>query len=408
VRLLRITNNYPVYLERFYGSRSSLRNQPYSVQYRELVDDCFGWADFWTKAFGKLNYEVWEPVCNAEPQQKTWAREHGVKYDEDNWPLEITEAQVRYFKPDILFVHDYYTFSRHFLENLRHTCPSIRLIMGWCGAPYSDPDVFRAYNVVLSNIISLAEHFRQNGHRCELVRHAFEPRILDRIRRNSKKIIAFSFVGSIVKMDKFHREREKLLGYLVRHSKLEIWSDIQVPPIEEYRELMKLKRIDAIVRWAKEVPGSKYILKLLPQLKSIGNTSSPDISNYIAFEIAKVARRGLYGLEMYQAIHDSLVTFNNHIDISTQYANNMRLFEATGAGACLLTDWKKDLGDLFEPDVEVATYQSAAEAAEKAEFLLTHENVRREIAERGKRRTLREHTFDLRAIELDAMIKKWI
>ena len=123
VRLLRITNNYPGYLEKFYATRPWLKEQPYGEQYRALMDDCFGWADFWTQAFGKLGYEVWEPVCNAESQQKAWAREHGVTYDEENWLLGIAEAQVRHFRPDILFVNDYYTFRRAFLENLRSGCP---------------------------------------------------------------------------------------------------------------------------------------------------------------------------------------------------------------------------------------------------------------------------------------------
>ena len=44
----------------------------------------------------------------------------------------------------------------------------------------------------------------------------------------------------------------------------------------------------------------------------------------------------------------------------------MRLFEATGSGACLVTDWKENLGELFEPDVEVVTYRSVAECVKKS------------------------------------------
>ena len=48
----------------------------------------------------------------------------------------------------------------------------------------------------------------------------------------------------------------------------------------------------------------------------------------------------------------------------------MRLFEATGAGACLITDRKVNLPAMFEPDVEVVTYSSVEECSEKVRYLL--------------------------------------
>jgi len=84
----------------------------------------------------------------------------------------------------------------------------------------------------------------------------------------------------------------------------------------------------------------------------------------------------------------------------------MRLYEATGAGSCLLTDAKLNLSELFEPDVEVVTYDSADDCAVKVKYLLDHEDERRAIAEAGQRRTLRDHTFDNRAVRLDEIIKR--
>ena len=42
-------------------------------------------------------------------------------------------------------------------------------------------------------------------------------------------------------------------------------------------------------------------------------------------------------------------SLNRHIDVAEGYANNMRLFEATGVGALLLTEAAPNLADLFEP-----------------------------------------------------------
>ncbi len=83
----------------------------------------------------------------------------------------------------------------------------------------------------------------------------------------------------------------------------------------------------------------------------------------------------------------------------------MRLFETTGVGACLLTDWKENLSELFEPDAEVLTYRSAEECVEKVNYILEHEEERRSIAAAGQLRTLREHTFDNRAARIDEIIR---
>lgn len=73
-------------------------------------------------------------------------------------------------------------------------------------------------------------------------------------------------------------------------------------------------------------------------------------------------------------------------------------------GACLLTDWKDNLPNLFEPDIEVVTYRSAEECIEKVRYLLEHEADRQAIAAAGQRRTLREHTYYHRVERLTEII----
>ncbi len=111
---------------------------------------------------------------------------------------------------------------------------------------------------------------------------------------------------------------------------------------------------------------------------------------------------------MYQTLHDSRLTLNTHIDIALDNASNMRLFEATGVGTCLLTERQPDLAELFEPDVEVATYSSPPEAVEKARYLLDHDDVRRSIADAGQARVQRDHTFAQRAQWMDQLFRSLI
>lgn len=114
---------------------------------------------------------------------------------------------------------------------------------------------------------------------------------------------------------------------------------------------------------------------------------------------------GIYGLRMYQTIRDSQVTLNIHADSSDRYASNMRLFEVTGAGGCLLTDWKPNLGEIFQIDEEVVSFRSAGECVEKARWLLEHPVEAAAIARAGQKRTLNEHTYINRAQQLRDILR---
>jgi spore maturation protein CgeB len=51
------------------------------------------------------------------------------------------------------------------------------------------------------------------------------------------------------------------------------------------------------------------------------------------------------------------------------------------------------------------SYKSADECIEKVDYLLANEDARRAIATAGQRRTLRDHSFDNRAVQLDQIIQ---
>ena len=116
-------------------------------------------------------------------------------------------------------------------------------------------------------------------------------------------------------------------------------------------------------------------------------------------------RPPLYGLPMYRALRSARVGLNVHGDVTPRYAGNMRLFECTGIGTCLLTDWKENLSELFEPDAEVAAFRSVDECAEKLAWLLSNDEARAGIAAAGRRRVLASHTFAHRAAEIDELVR---
>jgi len=115
-----------------------------------------------------------------------------------------------------------------------------------------------------------------------------------------------------------------------------------------------------------------------------------------------------WGADMYRILHDSRVTLNHHIDIAGPYANNLRLFEATGMGTMPITDWKINLHEMFEPGIEVVAYRTPQECVRLARYYSEHEDEREAIARAGQQRTLREHTYHHRMRELVEIVGRYL
>src|SRR5260370_735223 len=81
-------------------------------------------------------------------------------------------------------------------------------------------------------------------------------------------------------------------------------------------------------------------------------------------------------------------------------AGNMRLFEATGVGAFLLTDFKDNLDTLFAPDGEVAVWRSIDDCLAGIDRYLGDQAARTAIASAGQEKTMAQHTYRHRATEI--------
>jgi spore maturation protein CgeB len=79
-----------------------------------------------------------------------------------------------------------------------------------------------------------------------------------------------------------------------------------------------------------------------------------------------------------------------------------RVFEAAGAGACLMTDHWEGIELFLEPDREVIVARSGAEVAERLGSL-DLEQARR-LGSAAQRRIQAEHTYDHRAAQVEALL----
>lgn len=83
-----------------------------------------------------------------------------------------------------------------------------------------------------------------------------------------------------------------------------------------------------------------------------------------------------------------------------------RVFEAAGAGACLITDAWTGVETFFEPGREILVAHNAEEIV--AHLRHTSATRAREIAQAMLARARREHTYALRAAQVDAILRQAI
>ena len=85
------------------------------------------------------------------------------------------------------------------------------------------------------------------------------------------------------------------------------------------------------------------------------------------------------------------------------YSPATRVFEAAGAGACILTDTWKGIEKFLEPDREVLVSASGREVTDHLASL-TPERARR-IGRAARRRVLAEHTYEQRAEQVERVLE---
>ena len=74
--------------------------------------------------------------------------------------------------------------------------------------------------------------------------------------------------------------------------------------------------------------------------------------------------------------------------------------KSPGCGGFLLTEYTEDIERYFIPDKEVVLYHSIEELLEKIEYYLHHDEEREMIRKAGQQRTLKEHTYEQRFIQI--------
>lgn len=402
-RFVKITTFYRNYLKYYYSKNKDITDKSYAEQYDHLMHDSFGWADFYKKNFKKLGVEAHEIIGNAEHLQNTWAKEHNI----NKTGLDIVFAQIQTIKPDVVFIQDPVSFDSSWVKMLKENIPSIKIIIGSFCSPFnaSQLELFKNFDFMITCARYFVDSFMAAGIKTYHLNHAFEESILEKIPSDNSGFNSdLIFIGSLIASNDMHDFRtsviEKLLNADINftlHSKL----DHDAP-------LMLLaKKIGYINTKMFRVLGFNKFINTNPYLKKFSLLNELPRNPKYSDKLISKAQEPLFGIEMYKALSESKCTLNIHGGVGdAKFAANMRLFEVTGVGSCLVTDWKENLHELFVPDEEVVTFKTADECIEKVTWLVDNPDERLKIAKAGQKKTLKDHTFEIRVKHLDEIIRK--
>lgn len=94
-------------------------------------------------------------------------------------------------------------------------------------------------------------------------------------------------------------------------------------------------------------------------------------------------------------------------DAAPQIRKSMsaRMYTAVGCGAFYMCQHVDGIEDILEPDKEIVTFRDEDEMVDKIRFYLKNDSLRRQIADAGKMRVLKEHTYKIRTEQMLKIIE---
>ena len=373
IRFLRFSSIYKNYYPIIY-SKYILDHQhlDYAAHYKKFMNLKIAEFDSYKTNLESLGgFNCMEVIGNNEKLQKKWAEENNINYPAYNWKKEIAIAQIKYFRPHILMVGGF-IFTPEERAQLKKKY-DIKLLLAWDGTLYTDPKKFLDIDLLLTCIVDIKRKYQRIGKNTVVLPFSFEKNVLKSIDVNKKREV--SFCGSL--FYKYHKKRAQNLQYLIQNG----------VPINLFIGNIKTGNY----------PFSKSILRELVKARF-------DFAK-ILYQFQKINQGVIFGRYMFQLLAQSKITLNFHGDNVLQ-AGNMRLIEATGSGACLVTDWKSNIVNYFESDKEIVTFKSKEEALEKIQYLLENEKEREKIAYLGQQKTFTHYSGKKRMEILKSILLK--
>jgi spore maturation protein CgeB len=362
MKLLIVDALYQQNLARFFAANPEIARCSYDRQLAAVTRDSGVCAAWWlVRELNLIPGASAVPViANAELLQRAWAREAKIDPLDGDWFHDILLHQISLLRPEVLVVFPASIIRPGFVRMARSQCPTLQCAVAWDGVGACSEVLVEEYDVILSCLAHVTGFYRARGKASSTLATGFDPSVKDQLH-NVQPQYDTVFVGSL-RGDAIYAERFRLLLETSRRRHIDLW-------------------LSNFPDWQ---PWSRMQVGLLRRLQW---RRFKEI-----WELGKRNKGSRFGKEMFQILGQARICLNQHGNTGGDSAGNRRLWEATGVGTCLLTDWRPNLHELFRIDEEIVTYRGADECVEKIDYLLSHEDHRRRIAEAGMKRTHKDYS----------------
>ncbi|MEY2793960.1 MAG: hypothetical protein RJA76_1952, partial [Bacteroidota bacterium] len=260
-------------------------------------------------------------------------------------------------------------------SDIRQIAPKNCFIMAWDGFVKPLVQKNKSYDLILTCLDAIQYTYQKIGTASEILHFAFDPRVLDFVDTHKSETCTFS--GSISP---------------VHQSRLDFLYQLTQAPIDFK---LYLGNYDTGYN-----PFSRTILREIIQNKNFKNLLK-------VYQLQQDNHKGGWGLDMYKILARSVSTLNFHGD-EVAKACNIRLFEATGLGTCLVTDNKPGLEEFYIKDEEVVTFEHINDLIDKLIYLEKNPKIAASIGQAGKNKIFTSHLWEHRTKQLIEIIHKHI
>lgn len=367
LRLVQVHTFYPAYLEWFYGRYPKLAEASYEAQVRALVDDGFSGIHMLAPHLKDYDYDSHLIIANNPNTQAAWLSERGYPLPKGDWVRHIAMMQLEELHPDVVYLTEPITFDGSFLHMLSFTP---RLTLGWRAADIPQGTDWRGFDVMLSSLAALRQEAERIGAREGVDFSPGVPEFLMPQAVPDEQRSDIVFCGQWTRGQ--HERRNAMLQTVAR---------------------------------AASAKGYSCDMHLSGEV----HTLTPEVATY--------ARPALYGRAMHEALARGRIAFDGRgrigtpsggamKDLAGRESANMRIFEATGSGAFLLTEHYDNLSKYFDIGREIETFRDDKEMVEKLGYYLAHPEEREEIAQRGRERCRSEHSMAQKAKLFDTIVRE--
>ena len=388
--------DYPTNVQNFYNLR---------LQYGNSI----------SKSLRELGFHVDEIVYDAEILQKGWAKSRGLEIDED-WQVNVITDQINFFKPDILFFQNGLNpFPLSMWNNLKSYFPFVKKIIVHRGSCETKYKFLKDVDLLLLGSPQMVRDFDGTGANAKLMYHYFDATIVeDCLKKNSSKLVECSFLGSSGFGSRVHNSRYWIIYFLMCNSPLKLYADEDINSANpDFKEIFNVA--DALCSLTSDISNpsftQKYLYQSLVKSQYLTAASKKNITWGQVTPIYPISKcfpdrclPPVFGNEYYRTINTSKVSVHVCSPLAKGYMAAMRPFHITGCNSCLLLQNQKNMGDLFESNSEVVTFDNFQEARERLRFLIENPIKAQEISQKGHARTLKDHTSSNRASQISEEI----